>query len=210
MKLKVCGLKYQENIEAIIKLSVNYIGFIFYKNSPRYMDANLSFDFVRSIPKHIKKVGVFVNENSYSILNSVAHYNLDIVQLHGDESEEVCQELKAYVSVIKAFRINDEFKFDILNKYLTHVDYFLFDTDTNIYGGSGTQFNWQKLEEYKLKKPFFLTGGIGLESVTDILKFKHSQFYAVDVNSKFEIEPGLKDLKKVKQFITKLKENDNT
>ena len=109
MKIKVCGLKYQDNIKQLSLLPIHYMGFIFYKKSPRYIDDVLDFDFMRALPKQIKKVGVFVNEPAYSILNTVAHYNLDVVQLHGDETEAACNELRAYVQVIRAFRINDTF-----------------------------------------------------------------------------------------------------
>lgn len=209
MKLKVCGLKNQINIEEIMQLSIDYMGFIFYKKSPRFIDTNLSFDFMRTIPKHIEKVGVFVNENSYSIYNKIAHYDLDIVQLHGEETPELCAELKSYAKVMKAFQMNDDFDFKQLEKYIPVVDYFLFDTQTVLYGGSGISFNWQLLDDYKFNKPFFLSGGIGLESSIQISQFKHTQLHGIDINSKFEIEPGLKETEKIKQFILKLNYNDN-
>lgn len=210
MKLKVCGLKYEDNVKELSSLAIDYMGFIFYKKSPRYIDAQLSFDFIRTLPSHIKKVGVFVNESCYSVLNTVAHYNLDYVQLHGDESEKVCAELKPFVKVIKAFRVNDDFDFKNLEKYVPHVDAFLFDTDTKNYGGSGLQFNWDILKNYQINTPFFLSGGIDETSIEKLKVVNHPQLHTIDINSKFEIEPGLKNSEKIKQFIVKIKDNDNT
>ena len=209
MKLKVCGLKYQSNIEELMYEKIDYLGFIFYKKSSRYIDDSISFDFVRQIPKHIRKVGVFVNETADNILNTVAHYNLDVVQLHGDESEKTCEELKPYVTIIKAFRIHDHFNFTILEKYLPHVNFFLFDTDTKTYGGSGQQFNWGLLKQYTYNKPFFLSGGIDDSSIKQLQQFNHPQLHAIDINSKFEISPALKDSKKIKQFIQIINTDDN-
>lgn len=204
MKLKVCGLKYQSNIEELRNLSIDYMGFIFYKKSPRYVDNELDFDFMRSIPKHIKKVGVFVNESNFSILNSVAHYDLNLIQLHGGEFPEICKELKPHVKIMKAFQINDTFDFKILENYLSVVDYFLFDSPTPNYGGSGKSFNWRVLEKYTYNTPFFLSGGISEEQIDDIKALQIPQLMAIDINSKFETEPGLKNTELVKQFIIKL------
>ena len=209
MNLKVCGLKYQSNIEELMNLKIDYLGFIFYKKSSRYIDESINFDFIRQIPKHISKVGVFVNETAYSILNSIAHYNLDVVQLHGDESEKMCEELKPYATIIKAFRIQTHFDFTILETYLPHVDFFLFDTDTKTYGGSGQQFNWELLKQYTFDTPFFLSGGIGIQSIEQLKQFNHPQLHAIDINSKFELSPALKDIEKIKQFIQNINTNDN-
>jgi len=204
MKLKVCGLKHEHNIKDLIQLPIDYIGFIFYKKSPRFVEENLSFDFVSSIPKYIKKTGVFVNESSSFISDHIAHYNLDMIQLHGNESPELCAELKPYVKVIKAFQIQDGFDFKQLESYLTVVDYFLFDSATANYGGSGKSFNWQILKNYKYNIPFFLSGGISEEHIEEIKQLNIPQLVAIDINSKFEIEPGLKNTEQVKQFILKL------
>jgi phosphoribosylanthranilate isomerase len=209
MNLKICGLKYQSNIEELISLKIDYVCFIFYKKSSRYIDESISFDFIRQIPKHISKVGVFVNETTYSILNAVAHYNLDVVQLHGDESEKMCEELKPYTKVIKAFRIHDRFDFTTLKNYLPHVNFFLFDTDTKTYGGSGQQFNWELLKQYMFDTPFFLSGGIDPSSIKQLQQFNHPQLHAIDINSKFEQSPALKDIEKIKQFIQNINTNDN-
>lgn len=209
MKLKVCGLKHKHNITELLQMPIDYIGIIFYKKSPRFIDANLSFDFMRTIPKHIKKVGVFVNENSYSICDKIAHYNLDIVQLHGDESSEMCRELKPYAKVMKAFQMNDNFDFKQLENYLSVVDYFLFDSSSENYGGSGKAFNWQILNKYTYNIPFFLSGGISEEHIEEINQLIIPQLMAIDINSKFEVEPGLKDTEQIKQFINRLNYNDN-
>lgn len=209
MKLKVCGLKHEHNIMELMQLPIDYMGFIFYKKSPRFVGENLSYDFIRTIPKSIKKTGVFVNESSYSIFNHIAHYDLDIVQLHGNETPELCAELKPYVKVMKAFQIKDDFDFKQLESYLPVVDYFLFDTPTPNYGGSGSAFNWQILKNYKYNIPFFLSGGISEEHIDDIKRLNISKLLAVDVNSKFETEPGLKNTNQIEQFINKLNNNDN-
>lgn len=204
MNLKVCGLKHEHNITELMQLPIDYMGFIFYKKSPRFVGENLSFDFMRTIPKQIKKTGVFVNENSYSIFNHIAHYDLDIVQLHGNETPEICAELKAQVQVMKAFQIKDGFNFKQLGNYVSVVDYFLFDSPTATYGGSGNQFNWQELQKYNYNIPFFLSGGISEEHIEEIKQLEIQQLVAVDINSKFETEPGLKNIEQVKQFILKL------
>lgn len=204
MKVKVCGLKYEQNITDLMQLPINYMGFIFYKKSPRYVGEDLSFNFVGSIPKHIKKVGVFVNEDCYSIFNHIAHYDIAMVQLHGAETPEICAELKPHVEIIKAFQIHDNFDFKQLESYLAVVDYFIFDSSTPNYGGSGKQFNWQLLKNYKYHIPFFLSGGIGEEHVEELKQLNLPQLKAIDINSKFETEPGLKHSDQVKQFILKL------
>lgn len=209
MKLKICGLKYPENINQIKTTNVDYIGLIFHKSSPRYIEQYLSFDFVRSIPKHIRKVGVFVNESSYNIFNAIAHYNLDIVQLHGNESERLCKELKPYVKVIKAFGIGEQFNFSELEKHIPHVDYFLFDTASKNHGGTGIAFNHQILLNYKYNIPFFLSGGIDDSMLKKIKQLNLKHLYALDINSKFEITPGLKDVQKINSFFNQLKQTQN-
>lgn len=209
MKLKVCGLKHEHNIAELAKLPIGYIGFIFYKKSPRFIGEHLSVDFVRTIPKRIKKTGVFVNENSYAIFSKIARYDLDIVQLHGNESPESCAELRPFVKVIKAFQIQDSFDFKQLENYLHVVDYFLFDSSSENYGGSGKLFNWQLLKKYNYTIPFFLSGGVNEEHIEAINQLNMQQLTAIDINSKFETEPGLKDTERVKQFILKLNNNDN-
>ncbi len=209
MKLKVCGLREPHNIEQISRLAIDYIGFIFYKNSPRYIGDRISFDFVRSIPKHIQKTGVFVDEDSYSIFSAIARYDLDAVQLHGNESKALCQELKPYVKVIKAVGIKEDFDFKTLESYVPHVDYFLFDTYSPQHGGSGTSFDYTILQNYHYEIPFFLSGGIDGEALQQIRKLPSGQLAALDLNSKFETEPGVKDPAKLATFIKQLNPDDH-
>lgn len=204
MKLKVCGLKHERNIKELMQLPIDYMGFIFYKKSLRFVEEQLSFDFIRTIPKHIKKTGVFVNENSYSIFDKIAHYDLDMIQLHGNETPELCAELKPYIKVMKAFQIQDDFDFKQLENYLSVVDYFLFDSSSESYGGSGKAFNWHLLKNYNYNIPFFLSGGINEEHIEEIKQLHIPQLIAIDINSKFETEPGLKNTEHLKQFILKL------
>lgn len=197
-------MKHRENIEQLSTLPIDYMGFIFYKKSPRYIDDKIDFDTVRAIPSHIKKTGVFVNEDVYSIFNAIAHYNLDVVQLHGEETIEVCKELKSHIKVMKAFQLAEKFDFSILEKFIPYVDFFLFDTLTESYGGSGKKFNWDILKNYNYDVPFFLSGGIDETSAESIKKINYKQLHAIDINSKFEINPGLKDVQKIQSFIKKL------
>ncbi len=200
-RLKVCGMKVPSNIEMVADLQPDYIGFIFYKGSKRYV-ADLSAQFVKDLPSNIKRTGVFVNEELRTVVERVLEYGLHAVQLHGDEPASYARELKALldIEVIKAFGIDDQFDFDQLDAYSDSVDYFLFDTKTPDHGGSGRVFNWDLLKKYSLDKPYFLSGGIDLESIDEINRIKDERFYAVDVNSKFELEPGLKDIDKLIDF----------
>ncbi|TYP97936.1 phosphoribosylanthranilate isomerase [Tenacibaculum adriaticum] len=202
MKLKVCGMKYPDNILKIAELQPDYLGFIFYEKSKRNFEG-----IIPELPKSIKKVGVFVNEYIEILVSLVEEYKLNVVQLHGDESVEYVEKLKEYlpkVEIIKVFGIKDEFNFEILKPYEELVDFFLFDTKGEERGGNGVTFNWKVLENYKSTKPFFLSGGIGLEQAKELMSFlrrQESKFcYALDVNSKFETKPGLKSVEKIQQF----------
>jgi phosphoribosylanthranilate isomerase len=198
MKIKVCGLKHPENIEAVTALQPDYAGFIFYGKSPRYM-AGLPVDALRAIPTSIQKTGVFVNESAENIEKLIDEYRFDAIQLHGDESPEFCAAFKGRVTVIKAFGLNEDFDFEQLKDYANNVDLFLFDTKTKEYGGSGKTFDWDILDQYKLEIPFFLSGGIGPENIAEVKNITHPQFYGVDLNSRFEVEPGLKNIEKLQQ-----------
>ena len=204
MKIKVCGLKHPENIEAVTALQPDYVGFIFYGKSPRYM-AGLSVDVLKNIPATIKKTGVFVNESAENITSLITEYGFDVIQLHGDESPEFCAGFKGKVTVIKAFGINEDFDFEQLKDYANNVDLFLFDTKAKEYGGSGKTFNWNILDNYKLDVPFFLSGGIGPENIAEVKNITHPQFYGVDLNSRFEIEPGLKNIEKLEEAFAIIK-----
>lgn len=199
-KLKVCGMKYPDNIRKLSELKPDFIGFIFYDKSKRFIGDGLDVSKL-NIDKLIEKVGVFVNASIDYILEKLKKYSLDLVQLHGNESPEFCKELQQQsIKISKAFQVDENFDFSELASYYDVCDYFLFDTKTKLYGGSGKKFNWQVLEKYDNKKPFFLSGGIALDDIAEIKKLKNLNIYAIDINSKFEIEPGLKDIEKIKQF----------
>lgn len=208
MKLKVCGLKQPENINEVAGLQPDYMGFICYAPSPRYI-AGLTLGMLAGLPADIIKTAVFVNETEDIIGSLINAFGFDALQLHGNESPEFCSIFKGSVQVIKAFGVDDGFDFGRLDAYVGHVDLFLFDTKTPGHGGSGKTFNWQLLNNYKLDVPFFLSGGIGPENLEEIKDIEHPQFYGVDLNSRFETAPGMKDIEKltaaaalVKQFDT--------
>lgn len=201
MKLKVCGLR--DNVQEVAKLCPDYVGFIFYKKSPRYVGDRFTAPKMSST---IKKVGVFVNESIENVIEIVRKYQLDYVQLHGEESVQYCRECqKEGFGVIKAFGIGEGFDFKQLTPFKSVVDFFLFDTKTASYGGSGKTFNWKLLQNYDLKKEYFLSGGISLKNLSELGKIDLEKVHALDVNSRFEIEPGLKDPKMILQFQSELK-----
>ncbi|WP_108801523.1 phosphoribosylanthranilate isomerase [Aquimarina sp. Aq107] len=206
MKLKVCGMKYQENIEAVAALQPDYLGFIFYEKSPRNFDA-----IIPQIPDTIKKTGVFVDEEINSILEKSNKYNFNAVQLHGNESSEFCKELRIKlnsstkpnrVEIFKVFSIKDQFDFEELKPYEGIVDYFLFDTKGKEKGGNGYKFDWSVLNNYNSSTPFILSGGIGLQEIENVKKILETDLpiYGIDINSKFEIEPGLKNINDLEKF----------
>ena len=192
MKIKVCGLRDPENIKAVAALSPDYIGFIFYGPSPRFV-SGLSIDTLTDLPSAIQKTGVFVDEDADRIHQLIDHYNFDAIQLHGGETPEFCSLFRNKIQVIKAFGINEDFDFNQLTEYLGKVDFFLFDTKTTAHGGSGKTFDWVFLNNYKLEVPFFLSGGLSPDNITDVVNIHHPQFYGVDLNSRFETAPGLKN-----------------
>ena len=196
MKIKVCGLKDPENIKAVAALAPDYMGFIFYGPSPRYVD-ELQSGVLDAIPHTINKTAVFVNESAETINKLIDRFNFDFIQLHGDEKPVFCNSFRDKAIVIKAFGINDDFDFEQLKAYKKKVDLFLFDTKTESRGGSGKTFNWDVLDNYELDIPFFLSGGLSLDNLDEVKTINHPQFYGVDLNSKFETAPGLKDLKKL-------------
>jgi phosphoribosylanthranilate isomerase len=209
MKLKVCGLKSPENIEQLTKLDVDFMGFIFFERSKRFIADTLSKEILRDIPNPIKKVAVFVNARSEDILWCLKdyEYEFDYIQCHGDETPEFCQGLKKMgFGIIKAFQMDEEFDFSQLKAYESVVDYYLFDTSSKNYGGSGKKFDWTLLNKYRGNKPFFLSGGIQADDAGRIQNFNHPQFYAIDINSGFEDAPGLKNIDLIKTFSEKLKE----
>ena len=202
MKLKVCGMKFENNISEIKNLNPDFMGFIFWPKSKRFFKKKTI-----NVSNNIKKVGVFVNQEYDLIINKVNQFNLDFVQLHGNESSEFCDKIKAYCKVIKVFNIGNEFDFEKLNLFEKVCDYFLFDTKGDAYGGNGIKFDWNILKKYNSKKPFLLSGGIDINDFQDVLKIEKLKIplLGIDINSKFEIKPGLKDCKKVKELINKMK-----
>jgi phosphoribosylanthranilate isomerase len=206
MKLKVCGMTSFEQLQKLDQLGVDFAGLIFYENSKRFVGNKLSDQKSEIRSLKIKKVGVFVNPKIGTIKKEVNEYGLSYVQLHGDESAEFCSEVKNFVPVIKALRINEETDLEKeLNVFGETCDYLLFDTDSKQYGGTGKQFNWNTLRQMEINKPFFLSGGIGLEDIDKIKNFLHPILFAIDVNSRFESEPGIKDMSKVEEFMNALK-----
>lgn len=206
LKLKVCGMRLAANIAAVAELQPDYMGFIFYEKTPRVI-SEVSAELIKYIPSEIKTVGVFVNEDLEKVKERVNLLKLKAVQLHGGESPEYCAELKStfpVLEVIKAFGIDEDFGFSALEPYLDVVDYFLFDTKTKIHGGSGKTFNWSVLDRYTHTKPYFLSGGIDLEHAAAIKNINDERLYALDINSRFETEPGLKDAEKIKAFIKEM------
>nr|WP_299388337.1 phosphoribosylanthranilate isomerase [Allomuricauda sp.] len=212
MKLKVCGMKF--NPGEVARLSPDYLGFIFWEPSARFFDGNMP-----ELPKEIKKVGVFVDAPLNEVIDKINTYALDAVQLHGKESPEYCEALRSsqfvleshdghpkqvQVDVIKVFSIKDSFDFTVLGPYENVCDYFLFDTKGKLPGGNGYGFDWTLLKEYPSTKPYFLSGGIGLESASKLQAFLDSpasrHCKVIDVNSRFEIEPGLKDVDQLNEF----------
>ena len=206
-------MKFPENIQEIALLEPDFFGFIFYENSVR----NYTENTIVSLPDSIKKVGVFVNERQDKIIQIIQKHHLNYIQLHGNETESYCLELinqlnhnQLNTKIIKAFSVDDYFDFQRLTNFQI-VDYFLFDTKGKLPGGNGTKFNWQILDNYHLEKPYFLSGGIGLEDISTIrefLKTPASKYcFALDVNSQFELEAGLKNKEQLQQFKTQLYES---
>jgi phosphoribosylanthranilate isomerase len=204
MQIKVCGITNIEQANALQTMGVNYIGFIFYPSSKRYVLEKLSLtDLANFKPVGVKKVGVFVNEPLDQLLQIVQAAGLDIVQLHGDETPDYCAAVNQKVQTIKVFRVGATVP-DFVT-YEASVDYFLFDTDSVLYGGTGQHFNWELIKGSTIPKPFFLSGGIGPNDIQGIQVMEKTKagksLLALDINSQFELVPGVKDLEKIKIFI---------
>ncbi|MXV52312.1 phosphoribosylanthranilate isomerase [Pedobacter sp. HMF7647] len=194
-----------ENIVGLAALNPHYLGLIFYPQSKRFA-GDLNPGILKHVPGKIIRTGVFVNASKAEIGEKISQYGLKAVQLHGDETPQFCNEIKNLnVEVIKAFGLDESFDFGRLNQYIEYCDYFLFDTQTAAYGGSGKSFDWSLLQHYTLSKPYFLSGGIDEVNIDSILEMTDERLYAIDLNSKFESEPGLKDLAKLDKVFRKLK-----
>ncbi|MFY0652685.1 MAG: phosphoribosylanthranilate isomerase [Cyclobacteriaceae bacterium] len=205
LKVKVCGLNDKANIRKVIAAGVDLIGLIFYSKSPRSVDkGDIDAEFARSLD--VKKVGVFVNEKEERVLSIAVKYQLDNLQLHGDESPEYCQKMReSGYQVWKAFSVKDHLDLVRLKNYETSVDWFLFDTKGKERGGTGVKFGWEALKEYNLDKPFLLSGGINVNDADAVKGLDIEQLWAVDVNSGFEASPGLKKINEVEHFIKRVK-----
>lgn len=199
LKIKVCGMREEANIQALSQMQPDLMGFIFYPPSKRFVGLDFNQQMLKEIDHQVIKTGVFVNAHLNEVIEFSKLYGFKAVQLHGEESPEFCEEIKKEgFLILKAFGVNEDFNFEQLKPYKPFVDYFLFDTKVDFYGGSGKTFDWRVLENYHLDKPFFLSGGLSLENLEEVKSIKSPQFYGVDLNSKFEIEPGLKNIKKLK------------
>lgn len=198
MKIKVCGMRSPENIAALSALQPDYMGFIFWEPSKRFVGEATPI-----LPPSIKKTGVFVDASVDHITKQVALHQLQALQLHGSESPEFCQKLQFLgVEIIKAFAVDASFDFSQLEAYESVCDYYLFDTKGPLPGGNGSRFDWSVLRDYPSAKPFFLSGGIGpgdTEAIASIISL-NLPIYAVDINSQFESQPGLKNIEIIKQF----------
>lgn len=208
MNIKVCGITDVKQLAQLDGLGIEFAGLNFYPESSRYVRGKMSGEAVKAGDFDLKKVGVFVNAGYDEIMQTLEEFELDAVQLHGDESPELCETLAEDTEVIKAFRIgNGKASIDSLVKeYDDACDYYLFDTAVDgKAGGSGEQFDWKKLLKAKIEKPFFIAGGLGPDDVEKIKAFKHPDFYGIDINSKFEKSPGVKDMVAILQFKQALK-----
>ena len=215
MKVKVCGMREPDNIKELLQLPIDLIGFIFYPKSPRFVNEKKLQPWLNKnieLFGEVKRVGVFVNAEIEYILNRVHDYQLDYVQLHGNESPEYCRQVESYweissmrkATLIKAFHVNEDFDFNRVLAYETLCGYYIFDTLGPQYGGTGQTFDWTLLEKYRGLTPFLLSGGIGPDLAGMVKTLPYKQMAGVDVNSKFETEPGKKDIQQLASFLEEL------
>lgn len=198
MNIKVCGITQLKQLQQLDGLNIDFAGLIFYKESPRYVVDKISKEELQNADFDLKKVGVFVNAGYDEIIDIVEDYGLDVVQLHGEETPELCEQLSDDVEVIKAFSIGEGITSidEMVADYDEVCDYYLFDTlsKEGLAGGTGEKFDWKLISKSKIEKPFFLSGGISLEDIAAIKSFKHPDYFGIDVNSRFEKSPGVKDM----------------
>jgi len=205
MKLKVCGMTDVDQIRSLAKLGVDFAGMIFYKKSPRYVEGKILPSELQVISDRIKLTGVFVDEDLNFIKLKIKEYHLKAVQLCGSETPELCRELKEYAEVIKVVHVGSgEITQEQISNYAGETDFFLFDTQSEKYGGTGKKFDWNSLSATEISRPFFLSGGISIDDVGSINSFAHDNFIGIDINSRFEIGPGIKDINQIKNFISQL------
>jgi phosphoribosylanthranilate isomerase len=208
MNIKVCGITSLKQLQQLDGLDVDFAGLIFHKDSPRYIGDKMEAASVKGADFDLKKVGVFVDPEMIDVLDAIDNYGLDVVQLHGNESPEMCDDLSSEVEVIKAFSIDtDTTNIDeLVAPYDGVCDYYLFDNKgANGAGGSGKKFDWKIIADSKIEKPFFLSGGIGPGDAALVKAFKHPDYFGADLNSLFEKEPGVKDMALVLKFMHGLK-----
>ena len=197
-------MRESQNILDLAELQPDFMGLIFYDKSPRFVDNGGDIKFIKNLD--LKKVGVFVNASFEDIKSKIKEYKLDFVQLHGNESPEFCKQLqKLGVGIFKAFSVDSTFDFGKTEAFEDKVDYFLFDTKGDGYGGHGKSFDWTLLKKYNQKVPFLLAGGVSLDNLDAVLELKDLNLAGVDVNSKFETSPGLKDISALKILFEKIR-----
>ena len=200
ISVKVCGMRDAENIREVEALGIDLMGFIFWPKSSHYVSERPAY-----MPQTAKRVGVFVNEDIKQVKRIAEEYSLDVIQLHGSESPDYIRQLGSVcgdtIATVKAFNIATAADLDATKSYEGIVDYFLFDTKTPIPGGSGVQFDWSLLADYVGQTPFLLSGGIGPDDAERVCAFSHPKCIGIDLNSRFEISPGLKDVEKLKKFL---------
>ena len=211
MRIKVCGLTNANQVRQLNELGIEFAGFNFYKRSPRYVHKTMPSTTIKKIRSKINKVGIFVDEDPDELLQTVDDCGLYLVQLHGNESPRYCERISNYISVIKVFRLSDDDNVEWkIKDYYDAADMFMFDTETTSFGGSGKKFNWQILKDIDVKKPFFLAGGISPDDAEELKKFSlqpvAKDLFAIDINSKFEVMPGVKDINQIKDFRRQLSE----
>lgn len=211
LKIKVCGMRDAGNIRSVSKLRPDYLGFIFFSGSQRFIGENPEalFREVRKQTFGSKLTGVFVNESAERIIQTMKRYGLHTVQLHGQETPDTCARIQASgAEVIKAFGMDSAFDFSSLTHYEEVCDFFLFDTKTSGHGGSGKTFDWTVLNKYKSDKPYFVSGGLSLENIGEINKLTDHRLFGADLNSRFEVEPGIKDMDLLAQAFNLLKTSE--
>ena len=204
MLVKICGISNHHFLQKTTDMNFDLAGFIFYPESPRYVGNKVTANDMKMLPEHVKKVGVFVNSELSAVIDIANNYSLDYIQLHGNESPEYTKQLSDKIDVIKAFRIGIGFDFELTKQYKNHCSYFLFDTYGEQYGGTGLQFDWNLLADYTSNIPFILSGGIGPGDAEKIGQFNHPMFTGIDINSRFEISPGIKTIPMIRNFLKKL------
>jgi len=203
LKIKICGMCDVENIREVSAFQPDYMGFIFYEKSPRFVGRD--FVIPSQIPAEINRVGVFVNQTMQFVIDTMNRLQLDNAQLHGDESVEYCEELKSHgVKIIKVFRVDEDFDFGTTTQFESVADFFLFDTNGKLYGGNAIPFDWTLLNQYNQEVPFFLSGGIQSENIEKLTNIKSLNIHAIDINSGVEDKPGFKNINKISEIINQL------